>query len=162
MLLFPYALGNAFLEEEYTQKIIQLMNEVVRRNGIRVRILTSKDIQEKIEKLTARQKIIMIKSEQQEDGRGLVVGEKGKFEVHLIDPNQQQQRLQTRVSFLIVDSKVSLIEESRPYIKNNKIPELSLATYSNNESMILTYISIFETLWAQNELKIKKLNKSQP
>ena len=55
----------------------------------------------------------MIKSEQQGDGRGLVVGEKGKFEVQLIDPNQQQQRLQTRVSFLIVDSKVSLIEENQ-------------------------------------------------
>ena len=28
-----------------------------------------------------------------------------------------------------------------------------MATYSNNESTVLTYISIFETLWAQAELK---------
>ncbi|MGC2685477.1 MAG: hypothetical protein WA323_26780 [Candidatus Nitrosopolaris sp.] len=113
ILLFPHALGNAFLEEEYAQKIVQLINEVVRRNGISVRILTSQDIQEQIEKLTARQKIIMINSgEGQEDGRGVVVvGNKGKFEIHLIDRNQQQQRSLTKVSFLIVDSKVTLIEE---------------------------------------------------
>ena len=29
---------------------------------------------------------------------------------------------------------------------------MSLATYSNRESVILTYISIFETLWTQTEL----------
>jgi hypothetical protein len=28
-----------------------------------------------------------------------------------------------------------------------------MATYSNNEPTVLTYISIFETLWAQEELK---------
>jgi hypothetical protein len=28
-----------------------------------------------------------------------------------------------------------------------------LATYSNSEATVLTYISIFETLWAQAELK---------
>jgi hypothetical protein len=30
-----------------------------------------------------------------------------------------------------------------------------LATHSNSESTVLTYISIFETLWAQAELKLK-------
>jgi hypothetical protein len=30
-----------------------------------------------------------------------------------------------------------------------------LATYSNSKSTILAYTSIFETLWAQTELKIK-------
>jgi hypothetical protein len=30
---------------------------------------------------------------------------------------------------------------------------LPLATYSNSESTVLTYISIFETLWTQTELR---------
>jgi hypothetical protein len=96
-------------------KTIQLINEVVRRNGIRIRILTSKDMQQQIEKTIARQKIITTKSgEGQEDGRGVVViGNKGKLEIHLIDSSQQQERLLTKVSFLIVDSKISLIEELR-------------------------------------------------
>ncbi|MGA9152963.1 MAG: hypothetical protein WBZ36_20490 [Candidatus Nitrosopolaris sp.] len=164
MLLFHNALGKSFLNVEHAQKTIQLINEVVRRNGIRIRILTSKDMQEHIEKTITRQKIITTKSgEGQEDGRGVVVtGNKGKLEIHLIDSSQQQERLLTKVSFLIVDSKISLIEELKPSIKNNKNSneELSLATYSNNESMILTYISIFEKLWAQTELKIKIRDKS--
>ena len=120
-------------------------------------------MQEHIEKTIARQKIIMINSGKgNEDGR-VVVGNKGKLEIHLIDSNKQQERLATKVSFLIVDSKVSLIEELKRSIKNNKNSnmELPVATYSNNESMILTYTSIFETLWAQTELKIKIRDKSQ-
>jgi hypothetical protein len=114
-LLFPTALGNSFLDVEHAQKTIQLINEVVRRNGIRIRILTSKDMQEHIEKTIARQKIITTKSgEGQEDG--VVIGNKGKLETHLIE----QEPLLTKVSFLIVDSKVSLIEELKPSIKNNR------------------------------------------
>ena len=38
---------------------------------------------------------------------------------------------------------------------NNSTGELTLATYSNSESTLLVYISIFKTLWAQTELKQK-------
>ena len=37
--------------------------------------------------------------------------------------------------------------------KSRSIEAIGMATYSNNESTVLTYISIFETLWAQAELK---------
>ncbi|MFL6426074.1 MAG: hypothetical protein ACJ71R_21150 [Nitrososphaeraceae archaeon] len=83
-----------------------------------------------------------------------------KPEIHLIDKLQQQQRLQTKVSILIVDSKVCLVEDLKVYDENNNnnnSPDeaLRLATYSNSESTVLTYISIFETLWRQTELKIQ-------
>jgi two-component system, OmpR family, sensor histidine kinase VicK len=72
----------------------------------------------------------------------------------LIDKIQQQpqQRLQTKVSILIVDSKVCLIEDLKVYDDNSSDEGLPLATYSNSESTVLTYISIFETLWTQTEL----------
>jgi two-component system, OmpR family, sensor histidine kinase VicK len=55
LLLFSPAAGSVFLrEEEHAQKMIQLLKEAVRRHGIIVRILTSKDTQEQIEKLIAR------------------------------------------------------------------------------------------------------------
>jgi two-component system sensor histidine kinase VicK len=66
--------------------------------------------------------------------------------------------LQTKVSILNVDSKASLVEEelkSYNNKNNNSNEALSLATYPNSESTVLTYISIFETLWTQTELKIK-------
>ena len=69
----------------------------------------------------------------------------------------QQQRLQTKVSFLVVDSKLSLVEEEPiAYGKdNNSNEKISSATFSNSESTILAYTSIFETLWTQTQLEIK-------
>jgi two-component system, OmpR family, sensor histidine kinase VicK len=154
VLLFPAtAGGKGFLREEY-KVVIQLLKEAVKQHGIRVRILTSKGIMEQIEKIIAKEKR---HEEEKDEGRGggLLVGvrKQGKFEVHLIDAmQQQQQRLQTNVSILIVDSKVSLVEELKAYHNNNNSNgELSLATYSNSESTVLTYTSIFETLWVQTE-----------
>jgi hypothetical protein len=59
---------------------------------------------------------------------------------------------------LVVDSKLSLVEEEpKAYNKdnNNSNEKISLATFSNSESTILAYTSIFETLWTQTELEIK-------
>jgi hypothetical protein len=78
----------------------------------------------------------------------------GKFEIRLVD-KLQQQRFQTKVSILIADSNICLVEDLKEYnSKNNDSDDelLSLATYSNSESFVLTYISIFETLWTQTEL----------
>ena len=109
-----------------------------------------KEYQEQIEKLIARQRKIMIERTQEykekEEGRGLVGKQEGRFEIHLADTHQHQyQRLQTKVSFIVVDSKVSLVEE-KPKAYNNSNEALPLVTYSNSESTILAYISIFETL----------------
>ena len=173
MLLLPNnnsSNNNAFLTEERKQVIIQLFNAAT-QHGIRVRILTSKDMQIQIEALTKEQEKTMMKvlprerkSEQEkEEGkevRASVNRAQAKPEIHLIDKLQQQQRLQTKVSILIVDSKVCLVEDLKVYDENNNnnnnnSPDeaLPLATYSNSESTVLTYISIFETLWMQTELK---------
>ena len=71
---------------------------------------------------------------------------------------QQRRRLQSKVSILIIDSKLCLVEDLEVYNKNeNSNGIISLATYSNSESTVLTYISIFETLWAQTELATQGL-----
>jgi two-component system, OmpR family, sensor histidine kinase VicK len=150
---------------ELKQLIIQLFNIAI-AHRIRVRILTSKDVQKQIEELTQEQQKIMrrlsIKEKNEKGGKENIAGEsvaaaahvQGKFEIHLIDKIQQQpqQRLQTKVSILIVDSKVCLIEDLKVYDDNSSDEGLPLATYSNSESTVLTYISIFETLWTQTEL----------
>jgi hypothetical protein len=55
LLLLSPAAGLFLREEEHAQVMIKLLKEAVRRHGIRVRILTSKDTQEQIEKLIARE-----------------------------------------------------------------------------------------------------------
>lgn len=67
--------------------------------------------------------------------------------------------MRTNVSFLIVDSKVSLVEEELKAYNNKAKNTLFLATYSNSESAVLSYTPIFETIWAQTELKIKMEQK---
>ena len=55
--------------------------------------------------------------QEEKEARGLVwgVGHR-KFEIHLID-TLQQQRLQTNISILIVDSEVFLVCEKKTYNK---------------------------------------------
>jgi two-component system, OmpR family, sensor histidine kinase VicK len=175
MLLLPSS-SNVFLREGYGQILIQLF-KLGTRQGIRVRILTSKDAHKQIENLIeGRNDEDIIKKkrhDQQEEGKedtGLLGQAQGKFQIHLIDmlPQQQQQHLQTKVSILIVDSKLCLVEDLQVYNKNknnnnNSNEALSLATYSNSEPTVLTYISIFETLWAQTELKTQnKMRDASP
>lgn len=65
----------------------------------------------------------------------------------------QEHRLPIKVSILIVDSRIALMEDLKDDDKSSSNEAIGMATYSNNESTVLTYISIFETLWAQAELK---------
>jgi hypothetical protein len=53
--------------------------------------------------------------EEGKEGRASVDHTEGKFEIHLIDKLQQQQRVQAKVSFLIVDSKACLVEDLNAY-----------------------------------------------
>jgi hypothetical protein len=59
-----------------------------------------------------------------------------------------------------VDKELCLTVEVRDtkdyeYENDASIEVLGLATYSNSESTILSYASIFETLWIQAELGSK-------
>jgi len=145
MLFFPP--NSSFLREQYAV-VIELMKEAVTLRAIRVRILTSKVEQEQIDRLIRE---IMIQKEWKQERQARI----GKFEIHSVDTRQQQQSLPTNVSILISDSKVSLVEELKDYAKNNSNKRISLATYSNSEPTVLTYISIFETLWTRAELTHK-------
>jgi two-component system, OmpR family, sensor histidine kinase VicK len=157
MLLLPAGNNNGkssntrlFLTEEHKQVILQLLKIAMLR-GIKVRILTSKAIQGQIEKLIEEQQGTT--KEKLTGGKNKLEVAEGKFEIHFMD-RLQQQRFQTKASILVVDSKVCLIEDLKEYKSNDPGNEEmpSLATYSNRESVVLTYISIFETLWTQTEL----------
>jgi two-component system, OmpR family, sensor histidine kinase VicK len=58
---------------------------------------------------------------------------------------------QTKITTLIVDSTFSLTVEMKDEAKESFEESVGLATYSNSESNIDAYTSIFETLWVQNE-----------
>jgi two-component system sensor histidine kinase VicK len=53
---------------------------------------------------------------------------------------------------LVVDQAHSLTVELQDDTKETSEEAIGLATYSNSESTALSYVSIFETLWLQNEI----------
>jgi hypothetical protein len=60
---------------------------------------------------------------------------------------------------VIVDKELCLTAEVKKNDDNDNYDStevLGLATYSNSESTVLSYASIFETLWIQAELKNKQ------
>ena len=70
---------------------------------------------------------------------------------------------ETKSTILIVDKKLSLVMELRDDLKNTFEEAIGLSTYSNSSPGVLSYISIFESLWKISELyeQIKFHDKKQ-
>ena len=116
----------------------QLLREVTRaKRGLNVRILTPPD--ERIKKVSSELK-----------------QELKKIEVRYVE-----ESLQTKVIVLIVDRKYSLSIEFKDDTKDSVYEAIGLATYSNSKSTVISYISIFESLWKQVELieRVTKLSE---
>lgn len=75
---------------------------------------------------------------------------------HGIDVRDNKKPLQkttTLTTTLVVDQAHSLTVELVVDTKEMSEEEaIGMATYSNSESTAMTYISVFETLWMQNEV----------
>jgi hypothetical protein len=98
------------LTGEHKQVILELF--IAMLHGIRVRILTSKDLQEQIEKFIEEQQERRMEKLCEEKNKLKVA--QGKFEIHFVDV-LQQQRFQTKASILIVDSEICLVEDLKEY-----------------------------------------------
>ena len=81
-------------------------------------------------------------------------------QVNGIDIRNIDSPMQTRMTILLVDKKYSLVVELKDDSKYTFEEAIGLATYSNSKSTVLSYVSIFETLWKQSELKEELLNRS--
>jgi two-component system, OmpR family, sensor histidine kinase VicK len=55
--------------------------------------------------------------------------------------------VQTKVTTIIADNELSLVIELKEDNKQNSNEAIGLTSYSNSESTVLSYVSIFETLW---------------
>ena len=71
-----------------------------------------------------------------------------------------EKTMQTGMTVLVVDKKYSLVVELRDDTKDDLKEAIGLATYSNSKSTVLSYVSIFDALWKQSELREELLNLS--
>jgi two-component system, OmpR family, sensor histidine kinase VicK len=140
-ILVMYSTANAFHRQERAGKI-QLIKEAATERGIKVRILTPED-----ELIVETTRKLMIAQKLQKPNKNIGI--------RYIQPH-----LQTKVTIIIVDRKYSLAIELKDDTKQESIEAIGLATYSNSQSTVLSYVSIFESLWTQTEL-YQKLKESE-
>jgi two-component system, OmpR family, sensor histidine kinase VicK len=70
-----------------------------------------------------------------------------------IDIRAIKQTFQNKLTTLIVDQSLSLTVELKDDAREETSDEaIGLATYSNSEATVFSYVSIFENLWIQTEL----------
>jgi two-component system, OmpR family, sensor histidine kinase VicK len=122
-----------------------LLRELAIKKGVKVRILTPLD--ETIERTV--QKLREVQQGEPE------LQEEIDIDIRYIESHQQ-----TKVTILLIDKKFSLAVELKDDAKDNSYDAIGLATYSNSRSTVLSYASIFESLWNQTELyhQIKEAN----
>ncbi|HET7148516.1 MAG TPA: HAMP domain-containing sensor histidine kinase [Candidatus Nitrosopolaris sp.] len=126
---------NAFYREERLG-IIRLLKEAAVDRNIVVRTLTP--INEVIE-----QKVWSMTAVSINQGKNLDIRP-----VHMTSAGVTV----TTVTILVVDKKESLVIEKIDDSKQDFIDATGLATYSNSKPTVLSYISIFDSLWQQTEL----------
>lgn len=105
-------------------------------------------------------RLLVDKSENQRIGMELADGSiSDVVEIENLDIEQQD-----KIISVIVDNELCLTVEvkANDVYESDSIDEvLGLATYSNSESTVLSYTSIFETLWMQAGLRDRQKQVSR-
>jgi two-component system, OmpR family, sensor histidine kinase VicK len=127
-ILIIFSTANAF-HRQIKAGVLQLLKEAVAR-GVKIRMLVPMDREIRNE----------ISKQLQDLG---------------IDIRDNKKSLLAKITTLVVDNAISLTVELKDDSKKRFEDEdetIGLATYSNSDSIVLTYISIFENMWLQKEI----------
>ena len=127
-ILIIFSTANAFRRQEKAGAV-DLVIRPAKSKNVKVRILSPFDeyVTNLIDKIKKEEKI--------------------RMEIRSI-----KEPLQTKVSVLIVDRRLLLSAELKDDSKETSLEAIGLATYSNSKATVLSYASIFESLWNQTEL----------
>jgi two-component system, OmpR family, sensor histidine kinase VicK len=133
-ILAIFSTVNAFHRQERVGAI-KLLKDMAEGRNIKVRILTPED-----ERIKAFVENLRKQQEEQRHNNS-------NMDIRFIEPSQQ-----TKVSILIADRKYSLAVEVKDDTKETSIEAMGLVTYSNSKATVMSYASIFESLWTHVEL----------
>ncbi len=135
-VLFPTA--NAF-SRQIRMGLLDLLKEATEQRGVQIRIL-----------IPASEQVLRIINE------AMAI-------CPLVDFRIAEEKLQTQITLILIDNDHCMIVELKDDTRDNSYDAAGLSTYSNSKSIILSYASIFEILWKQNELyeQLKVQDKMQ-
>src|SRR5947209_14892758 len=127
-IIIMFLTTNAFIRQK-NLGVIQFSEEAARKRDVKVRIL-------------------MPSHKSTED----IVQHLKENYAESIDIRYIEKTSDTKATILVVDRKVSLVMELRDDSKRTFDEAIGLSTYSNSRPGVLSYVSIFESLWKQTEL----------
>ncbi|MFL6496945.1 MAG: ATP-binding protein [Nitrososphaera sp.] len=127
-ILVIFSTANAFRRQEKSGALDLLMRNMQSKN-LKVRILSPFDdyVRSLIEEIKRRDEI--------------------RIEIRNIE-----ESFQTQISVLIVDRTSMLSAEVKSDSKESSLEAIGFTTYSNSKPTVLSYASIFESLWNQTRL----------
>jgi len=118
---------------------------------------------EATKKRAAKVRILVPYNKEVEDRIKLMKAELGRRPIYNadIDVRYTEQTSGTMATILVVDRKVSLVMELRDDSTKTFDEAIGLSTYSNSKAGVLSYVAIFENLWALTELykQVKEANE---
>lgn len=140
MILFSTA--KAFYRHNKEGTFDLLKQASIQNSNLKIRILTplndSITIKEEMRRTVQEKKLSREVQQQRQIEEN--------FDIRHIEPS-----MQTKISALIIDRKYTLIVELKDS-QDNSNETMGFATYSNSKATVLSYASIFESLWRQSEL----------
>ena len=150
-ILIIFSTANAFHRQLVVAGGMRLCKEAVSERNVKIRILTPRD--DRIDKVVQE----LLQEQNRQEQLRLEQQRRG-IDIRYIEPE-----VQTKTTVLIVDKKFSLSVELKDDTKNTSFEAIGLATYSNSTPTVLSYVSIFESLWTQTELyeQLKAHDKMQ-
>jgi two-component system, OmpR family, sensor histidine kinase VicK len=139
-----YSTANAFYIQERVGTI-QFLNQLAEEEGVSIKLLTPTDdhIRESIQNLNHHNNHHHHNHLQQQQQHN-----------KLIEFRSIASTLGIKIKSLVVDRKYSLILELKDDSKEaiTTAAAIGWSTYSNSQPTVLSYLSIFETLWRQTEI----------
>jgi two-component system sensor histidine kinase VicK len=130
-ILVLLSTANAFRRQEKAGAL-GLLKEAARLRGVKVRIL-----------MPAGDNNVVSKRVEQINDSG-------------IDIRTTKHTFQNKLTTLIVDQSLCLTVELKDDTRESSEQAIGLATYSNSDATVFSYVSIFENLWIQTQLHKKQ------
>jgi signal transduction histidine kinase len=148
-VLILFSSTKAF-QRQIQMGVLQLLNEAATKRNVKVRILLPKSK----DKISSRSDLIVLDQ---------TLKERETENAYQIDVRLVEESIPIRITIIVIDRKECMLIELKDDTQNDSFHAAGLSVYSNSKAIVLSYASIFESLWVQTETyeKLKTYSKMQ-
>ena len=148
-VLILFSSTKAF-QRQIQMGVLQFLNEAATKRNVKVRILLPKSKDE----ISSRSDLIVLDQ---------TLKERETENAYQIDVRLVEESIPIRITVIVIDRKECMLIELKDDTQNDSFHAPGLSVYSNSKAIVLSYASIFESLWVKTETyeKLKTYSKMQ-